>query len=122
MQIHSSEIRHAAARTRFSIDASTLIASWLAAPARRVAMAVPPFLPWFVLIGSAAIVASLLFVLGISLDRAAFPAAERIRILRRSGGILIGWFLLAIVLAAAGAWRGAADRAPTIQYALFVPV
>jgi hypothetical protein len=36
--------------------------------------------------------------------------------------VLVGWFLLAVALAAAGAYRGSPDRLPTIQYGLFVPV
>ena len=35
---------------------------------------------------------------------------------------VIGWFLLATALALADAYRGAADRIPTIQYGIFVPI
>ena len=35
---------------------------------------------------------------------------------------VIGWFLLAIALASADAYRGTADRIPTIQYGILVPV
>ncbi|MDQ6867178.1 MAG: hypothetical protein M3178_01690 [Pseudomonadota bacterium] len=35
---------------------------------------------------------------------------------------LIGWFLLALALASADAYRGDADRIPTIQYGILVPI
>jgi hypothetical protein len=85
-------------------------------------MAVPPFLPWFVIAGSVAMIASLLLILRRSLRRAEWPEPDRVRALRTAGGVLIGWFVVTVALGAAGAFRGAPDSLPTIQYGLFVPV
>jgi len=85
-------------------------------------MAVPPFLPWFVIAGSVAMITSLLLILRSSLGRAGWPEPDRARALRAAAGVLIGWFAVAVALAAAGAYRGGPNRLPTIQYGLFVPV
>src|SRR5438105_15420873 len=85
-------------------------------------MAVPAFLPWFVVLGSIGIIAGLLFVLRSSLTKAGWPEPERARALGVAIAVLVGWLLLAIALAAAGAYRGSADSAPTIQYGLIPPV
>jgi hypothetical protein len=83
-------------------------------------MAVPAFLPWFVVAGSVAMIASLLLVLRSALG--GWADSERARALWGAAGALIGWFLLAVALAAAGAYRGGPHSLPTIQYGLFVPV
>src|SRR5438105_15923322 len=85
-------------------------------------MAVPAFLPWFVVLGSIGIIAGLLLVLRSSLAKAGWPELERARALGVATAVLVGWLLLAIALATAGAYRGFSGRAPTIQYGLVVPV
>src|SRR5438067_6382548 len=85
-------------------------------------MAVPAFLPWFVVLGSIGIIAGLFFVLRSSLAKAGWPEPERARALGVAAAVLVGWLLLSIVLAATGAYRGSGNRAPTIQFGLLVPV
>jgi hypothetical protein len=83
----------------------------------------PPFYLYFYILSvmSAFIV---LVTLGLSklLDRPDWPPVDRDRAVRVFAIALTGWFLAAIVLSWMGVYDGFADRMPTIQYGIFVPV
>lgn len=85
-------------------------------------MPVPTYLPFYVLIGSVAIILAILFGLRKALADAAWPEYDRNGALRSAAVILIGWFLLATILGIAGAYRAAPDRIPTLQYGIFIPI
>ena len=85
-------------------------------------MSIPEFLPYYVLAGTAAIVAAMLYGLNSALMRAHWPAQERRRAVLGAGVILLGWLAAAIALGAAGVYHVAADGIPTIQYGIFVPI
>ena len=84
-------------------------------------MTIPTYLPYYVLIGAIAIIATILFGLRNALAKAAWSKHERATAFRFSAVILIGWFLLALALGLAGAYKAAPDRIPTIQYGIFIP-
>src|SRR5258708_28534922 len=84
-------------------------------------MTVPTYLTYYVLIGASAIIATILFGLRNALANAAWPKHDRAVAFRFSAVILIGWFLVALGLALAGAYKAAPDRIPTIQYGIFIP-
>lgn len=85
-------------------------------------MPIPAFLPYYVLIGTAAIVVAMLYGLYRSTLNAGWPARERRRAVLITGAILIGWLAVAIVLGGAGVYHVAADGIPTIQYGIFIPI
>ena len=84
-------------------------------------MTIPTYLPYYVLIGTIAIIATILFGLRNALAKAVWSKHERATAFRFSAVILIGWFLLAFALGLAGAYQAAPDRIPTIQYGIFIP-
>lgn len=85
-------------------------------------MTIQTYLAYHVLIGSVGIIASILIGLHKGLVQADWPAHDRTPVVRAAAIVLIGWFALAIVLAVAGAYHAEADRIPTIQYGIFVPI
>jgi hypothetical protein len=85
-------------------------------------MSIPAFLPYFVLAGTAAAIAAILYGLNSSLLRAHWPAQERRRAGLIAGIMLIGWLAAAIALGGAGVYHVAADGIPTIQYGIFIPI
>lgn len=85
-------------------------------------MDVPSFLPYYVLIGSIGIIAALLFALRESLIKAGWPESERARTIGIAAAVLVGWFLVAILLAASGIYRGEPERLPRIEFGLLVPL
>jgi hypothetical protein len=87
-----------------------------------VAMNVPAYLPFYVLGGSVAIIAALLIGLNSALKRADWVEADRGSALRMAAFGLIGWFAFAVVSAWLGAYQGASDRFPVIQYGIAVPI
>jgi hypothetical protein len=50
------------------------------------------------------------------------PDAQRIATLRTAAVVLSLWFIVALALSSAEVFRGGADRAPTIEFGIFVPV
>jgi hypothetical protein len=80
-------------------------------------MIVPAYLPCA--IGT---IAAILFGLRSVLRNAGWTTYDRTVTIRAATITVIGWFLLAIALASADAYRAAADRIPTIQYGILVPV
>ena len=85
-------------------------------------MSIPAFLPYYVLIGTAAVVAAILYGLHISLMRADWPQQERRRALVVVGVILLGWLAATIALGGAGTYHVSAGGIPTIHYGIFIPV
>jgi hypothetical protein len=85
-------------------------------------MTAPAFLPYYILAGSVAIILALLFGLRRSLIEARWSESDRTRAVRISAVVLVAWFALAIGLSWFGIYRGVADRMPTIQYGLLVPI
>ena len=85
-------------------------------------MIVPAYLPYYVLTGAIGAIAAILFGLRSALRNAHWTADDRTATLRAATVTVIGWFLLAIALASADAYRGTADRIPTIQYGILVPI
>jgi hypothetical protein len=85
-------------------------------------MSIPAFLPYYVLIGTAAVVAAILYGLHISLLRVDWPQQERRRALVVVSGILLGWLAATIALGRAGTYHVSAGGIPTIQYGIFIPV
>lgn len=85
-------------------------------------MTIPAYLPFFVLIGSLAMVVTILLGLHNALAHSAWTEHDRAVALRSSAVILIGWFLLASALGLAGTYRAVPDGLPTIQYGIIIPI
>src|ERR1700730_19318944 len=85
-------------------------------------MIVPAYLPYFVLTCAICTIAAILFGLRSALRNAGWTTYDRTVTVGAAAITLIGWFLLAIALASADAYRGTADRIPTIQYGILVPI
>jgi hypothetical protein len=85
-------------------------------------MSIPSYLPYFVLTGTAAIVAAILYGLRRALTDADWPAQRRTRTFTAAATVLLGWLVLAVVLAGSGIYHVAQDELPTIQYGILVPI
>ncbi len=85
-------------------------------------VSVPNYLTPYVLTGSIAAIATLLFGLRRTLRRAAWPRKERNQAFWSLSAILAGWFIFAALTSLAGWYGGMARRVPTIQYGLFIPI
>lgn len=82
----------------------------------------PGYLLYYTVLASVGMIAVILFGLRRALIKANWPARERGEVIRRSALLLIGWFVVTSVLAWLGAYQGGADRIPTIQFGLLVPI
>jgi hypothetical protein len=76
---------------------------------------VPDYLPPYVLIGSVAVVVTLL----IGLHRGVKP---RNRAIWSISALLVAWFFASLWLSGSGFYQGASSRIPTIQYGLLIPI
>jgi hypothetical protein len=85
-------------------------------------MTVPAYLTIYVLARSAAVILTILFGLRAALAQAEWPARDRIVVVWTAALILVGWFALAALLGAAGAFHANAGQLPSIQYGLFLPI
>ena len=85
-------------------------------------MIVPAYLPYYVVSGTIGVIAAILFGLRRALRNAGWTDDDRTVTVRAIAITVIGWFLLTLALASADAYRAAADRIPTIQYGIFVPI
>ena len=85
-------------------------------------MLVPAYLPPYILIGTVAIVVTVLVGLHRALKRARWPDQDRKRAVLSVATLLLGWYLATLVLAWFEFYRGASSRVPTIQYGLLVPI
>lgn len=85
-------------------------------------MTIPTYLPYSVIGGCFAVIAAILFGFHRALSRiGGFPDSHN-RIMQSFTAVIIGWFIAALALALSGAYHATADRIPTIQYGLFVPI
>ena len=85
-------------------------------------MIIPAYLPYYVIVGAISVIAAALLGLRSALRNAGWITRDRTVTVGAAAITVIGWFLLAIALASADAYRGTADRIPTIQYGIFVPI
>ena len=85
-------------------------------------MTAPAYLPYYVLGGGVAIIATILIGLNRALVRGNWTQQERVAAIRLVSFVLIGWFAASVGLALLEAYRGASDRIPTIQYGVFIPI
>jgi hypothetical protein len=74
------------------------------------------------LIGTLAIIVTVLFGLQRALKRARWPERDRGRAFRSVAALLVGWYVATLVLARFEFYRGAASRVPTIQFGLLIPI
>jgi hypothetical protein len=85
-------------------------------------MTAPSYVIYIMLISSIGIVAVVLAGLRAAVVRANWNAAQRATTLRAATVLLILWFAAAQALSMAGAFQGAMDRPPTIEFGIFVPI
>ena len=85
-------------------------------------MTVPTYLPYYVMSGSAGIIAALLIGMNLALLRAGWQPSDRKTAVRTFGGILIGWFAVAVILAVLGVYQGVSGSLPTIPYGILLPI
>jgi hypothetical protein len=85
-------------------------------------MSAPTYVTYTVLIASICMLVALLVGLKLAIDRAGWNETERVSTWRTASAAFIVWYALALVLAWAEFFRGAADRLPTIEFGLFVPI
>jgi hypothetical protein len=85
-------------------------------------MIVPVYLSYYVVTGTVGVIAAILLGLRSALAKAGWTTYERIVTVSAATVTVIGWFFLAIALASADAFGGAADRIPTTQYGILVPI
>lgn len=83
---------------------------------------IPGYLKPFLLTGSLAVLATLLFGLDRALKQAAWTKEERDRTFWSASLLLVGWYVVALVTAVLGFYRAAPLRIPTIQFALLIPI
>jgi len=83
---------------------------------------VPGYLTLYVLTGSIAAIATLLFGLHRALRRAPWPQEERAKAFWSLSAIIVGWFILAVLTSLAGWYGGVTRKVPTIQYGLLIPI
>ena len=80
------------------------------------------FLTFYPVGGAVAMMAAVLIGVNAALKRSDWSAAEQASSMRIVAVVLIGWFALAAVLSWFGVFAGTLDRAPTIEYGLFIPI
>jgi hypothetical protein len=85
-------------------------------------MTIPTYLPYYVLIGSIVVITTILFGLRNALANSDWPQPGRTKTIRWSTVVLIGWFLFSLALGLAGAYQAGAERIPTIQYGIAIPI
>ena len=84
-------------------------------------MTIPTYLPYVVMIGAIGAIITILLGLRTALANAGWSKHDRAGAFRILAVILISWFLVALVLGLADAYKAAPDRIPTIQYGIFIP-
>src|ERR1700730_10125355 len=85
-------------------------------------MIVPAYLPYYVLTCAIGTIAAILFGLRCALRNAGWTTYDRTVTIRVATITVIVWFFLSIARASADAFRAAADRIPTIQYGILIPI
>jgi hypothetical protein len=85
-------------------------------------MSAPAYVTYTILLSSIGVIAAILAGLRVAVIRAGWEEAQRVATLRTAAVLLSLWFVVALALSWAEIFRGAADRAPTIEFGIFVPV
>jgi hypothetical protein len=82
----------------------------------------PAYLTPYVLSGTLAVVAAILFGLPKALERAGWPAHDRRRASMIGALLLLIWFFAALVPARLGLYRASSSQIPVIQCGLLLPI
>jgi hypothetical protein len=82
----------------------------------------PGYLLPFVLGGTLATLAAVLFGLQRALMLAQWPTRDRRQAVSIATTLLVGWFFAALFLSWTGFYRGADNQIPTIQYGVLIPI
>lgn len=85
-------------------------------------MSIPTYLPFTVVAGCVATIVTVIVGVGRALKRFNWSESHRRQTVRATASVLVGWFVLAVVLALLGVYRGAPGRIPTIQFGIAVPI
>jgi hypothetical protein len=85
-------------------------------------MTIPTYLPYFLFVTGAGIIATLLFGLRLALSRAGWSVSDQSRLVGISALVLIGWLGIALALGISGVYRTDFDEIPTIEYGILVPI
>ena len=85
-------------------------------------MSAPNYVTYTILLSSIAIIVAALAGLRVAVTRAGWEEAQRIATLRMAAVVLPLWFVVALALSSAEVFRGVADRVPTIEFGIFMPV
>ncbi len=85
-------------------------------------MSAPSYVTYAIVISSIAIIVVFLAGLRVAIARAGWEHAQRVATLRTATLVLVAWFVAASALSLAECFRGAADRPPTIEFGIFVPI
>lgn len=85
-------------------------------------MPIPGYLTPYILIGTLAILTTVLFGLQQALKRAEWPDEDRRRAFRSIATLLVGWYVATLLLAWLEFYRGTTTRIPTIEIGLLVPI
>jgi hypothetical protein len=87
-----------------------------------VSYSVPNYLTLYVISGSIAAIATLLFGLRRALSRVAWPDNRRAEAFWSLSAVLVGWYIFAVLSSILGWYGGASRRVPAIQYGIFIPI
>jgi len=82
----------------------------------------PSYLFPYMLLGSIAVVAAVVFGLHRALRLAGFPVQDRRRAFWTVSVLLLAWYFAALLLSWLGFYRGTPSGIPTIQYGLLIPI
>lgn len=85
-------------------------------------MTVASYLSYYAVLGSVGIIGAVLVGLRIALTRTGWSARERNSTIATTGAVLAGWLAVTGGLAWLGAYQGAANGVPTIQFGIFAPI
>src|ERR1700722_19854570 len=85
-------------------------------------MSIPTYLPFTVVAGCIATIVAIVVGVSRALERSNWSASDRGRTVQTTASVLIGWFVLAVVLATLGVYSAAASRIPTIQFGIVIPI
>jgi hypothetical protein len=85
-------------------------------------VAVPIYLPLTIVAGCISTIAAVFFGLNQALKRVHWPDSERRPVVQRAAAVLGGWFAIAVTLASLGTYQAVADRVPTIEFGIVIPI
>jgi hypothetical protein len=85
-------------------------------------MSAPNYVTYTILLSSIGIIAAVLAGLRSALVRAGWEESSRVATLRTATVLLPLWFVASLALSLAEFFRGGADRIPTIEFGILVPI